>query len=70
MELFTAILLFCWTENEIPMCIHSAWPKLLTSEQDCLDTLANGIKAVELRGGKVVGYRCIDWNGGEADIPL
>lgn len=61
MEAFTAIIFGCWMTATGPTCQHVVWPQILTSEEQCLDTLANGIKALEQRGGKLVGYRCIDW---------
>ena len=63
MEFFTAILFACWLDNGVPSCYHTVWPKVLTSKQQCLDTLSNGIAVVEQRGGKLLGYRCIDWVG-------
>ena len=63
MEFFTAILFACFVQNGLPQCYHTAWPKVLSSEEECYNTLANGIKAVEQRGGKLIGYRCIDWTG-------
>lgn len=61
MEAFTAIIFGCWMTATGPTCQHIVWPQILPSEEQCLDTLANGIKVLEQRGGKLVGYRCIDW---------
>jgi hypothetical protein len=61
MEAFSAILFICFISDGLPACNHTVWPKVLTSEQQCLDTLAAGIKAAESRDAKVIGYRCIDW---------
>ena len=65
MEAFTAIVFICFISNGLPACNHTMWPQVLTSEQECLDTLAAGIKAAENRGASVVGYRCIDWTNTE-----
>lgn len=61
MEFFTAILFACFAENGLPTCYHTVWPKVLTSEEQCYNTLAGGIQVVENRGGKLIGYRCIHW---------
>ena len=61
MEFFTAILFACFVEKGMPQCYHTVWPKVLTSQEQCLTILSAGITAIENRGGKLIGYRCIDW---------
>ena len=71
MELFTAMILSCVVNAEIEAlsCTTFVYPTFNTSMDECLFTLATGIKAVESSGAVAFDYRCIAWNKVGEDQP-